>query len=102
MADQGNSLTRLSDKADIGQHRAAWFIGETDLAEFHFTGNRRQRPGGGGVGPFGWAIDQAEKAFRASHSTKGLVILVADDLDGVKEEVRQEKEHHEVTHLHVA
>ena len=45
-------------------------------------------------------IDQAEIAFSPGDRAQGLVILVADYLHRLEEQIREEEKHDEIAHVH--
>ena len=89
-------------KAMSRQHRAPALVFEMHILELDAAlGSAAAVWRRGRVLPFRLEVYQAEVAFGAGHGGERLVILVADDLDRVEEEVGQEKEHHQVAHFHV-
>jgi hypothetical protein len=69
--------------------------------KFHAALDGRQRFGVGRVLPFRFLVQHPEQPFRAGHRHQRLVQLIADDLHRIEKQVGQEKEHHQVAHLHV-
>ena len=94
-------MARVDRERNLFERRASGFVFETDVLEFHPAAQVRQRTGRGRVLPFRREIDQPKVPFRARHRCERLVVLVADDLDGIEEEVREEKEHYEIAGVHV-
>src|SRR5947208_16062426 len=71
------------------------------VLELDTATNGRKWAGTGCVLPFRREVDEAEETFCAGHGGQRLIILIANKLDRLEEEIGQKEKHYQVGHVHV-
>src|SRR4051812_8343736 len=111
MSHERDGLARRRNEVDVVEHEPRWIVAERDAAELNAKAEGVTRPSlkprilqirsVRRIFPIGLGIDQPKYALGAGHRHERLVVLVADDRDRRKEEVREEEKLNQCIELHL-